>query len=426
MSVVFILCLIFFIMLINKVIFKSYITFESVLPLFYLVLLFFLSSGLYLEREISVISLSVVILFSVVFYAVSFFTLGYCNKKSSTNEIVLNEKSLSRYLSAFSLFLLFYIAYYVPEALQLMLVDSIANYRSSINGFGDDGSVLFGKGIELFVYQFFFKGILVSVSIVSSVIFHIRNVKLPIYIVTLVILLDCIVSFGRFILYYHFVTFVVVGFIYSKLNIRKLLLSTSLLLIFIVIFTLFRFENFSDLVSVVVRNIVGYHVFGFALFDYYLTENMPEVIDVDGLVFLANFQYILQKIINIFGYNLNTFMSTDNYRDLSEFVFLGKDVFDNNVYANAFYTNLLDFYLDAGVFSVLVYTIIISSLYSFLLFKVKSENSILCVFLFSYLFLIVYFGVFNSQLLLMRNVFSLLFLVFLYFLFFKKYKWSLK
>ncbi|MCR9815680.1 hypothetical protein, partial [Vibrio parahaemolyticus] len=219
---------------------------------------------------------------------------------------------------------------------------------------------------------------------------------------------------------------VVVGFIYSKLNIRKLLLSTSLLLIFIVVFTLFRFENFSDLVSVVVRNIVGYHVFGFALFDYYLTENMPEVIDVDGLVFLANFQYILQKIINIFGCNLNTFMSTDNYRDLSEFVFLGKDVFDNNVYANAFYTNLLDFYLDAGVFSVLVYTLIISSLYSFLLFKVKSENSILCVFLFSYLFLIVYFGVFNSQLLLMRNVFSLLFLVFLYFLFFKKYKWSLK
>ncbi|MGR5453717.1 O-antigen polymerase [Vibrio alfacsensis] len=291
----------------------------------------------------------------------------------------------------------------------------MADYRKNVNGFSDGSSLLFGEGFSLFFYQFFFKGILISLSISSSIIFFVKGTKKPLYLTTLIIILDCFVSFGRFIIYYHFISFVVAGFFYKKLNIYKMLKISSLLFCFIVCFTLFRFENFSNIYSVLFRNVIGYHVFGFSLFDEFIKTNHLIVPEWSGSAFLANIQYVVQKILNIIGMNMSTLMSSELYRGLSDFVYLGKDVFGDDVYANAFYTNLLDMYLDAGLLSLFIYSCLISVCYAISLTIAKQDDfNIFKVFLLIYLFLFIYFGVFNSQMLLLRNVFSLILLGFIF------------
>lgn len=412
-----ILLIIFCILIVNKTIYTRFFTIDNSIPIFYLSVLFLFCSKLYLIRDITNTTILTILFFSLLVYAqtIVFTKMGievgstYIKKNVGLDIDKLNRISLS-----LAIFCMLYLAYYLPGALKIFLLDGLSTYRMEVNGFSGDGSILFGKGLTLFFYQFVFKGLVVSLSIISSIIFFQTKKKTLLVCITLVVLFDCIISLGRFIVYYHFIAFMITGLCLGKLSIKQSFKYVFLLITFTLFFTLFRFESFSDLSAVIVRNFVGYHVFGLALFDTAINSSNLVDNNWSGISAFANFQFIVARFLQFAGIENNTFMMSSVYRSLGNFSLVGTDPFGNSVYANAFYTNFYDFFLDGGYYSLVIYCLFLSTLYSLSLMLAKKypTNFILKIF-YIYMFLMLYFGLFNSQFLLVRNVFLLFFLVFL-------------
>lgn len=395
---------------INKYLSNSVVDRFTVIPSLYLVVLAISQSELIYDFNIVNTTTSVIWLYATVFYIFSRLAgslrlnISYHNKNDFLNKNVM--------LGGVVVALLIYYIFYSFKAYDFFVSNGLEGYRVAINGYKGEDSPVFGGGFSLFVYQFIIKGLLTFLSIYTAYHYVKERSLVLIAPLTVVIMLECVVSMGRFPIYAHLFIIVATSSIYGILNFRLLVKSFLIFIVPMIALTLFRFSSFENTLDVILRNLIGYHLFGVGLLNYQLSNSSAIANEWFGPAFGGAVLYFPDKIASLIGFPLETYMFSSAYRHLGEFVSIGVDSNGIAVYANAYYTNLNEMFMDLGYVSLFLYSAILGSIYGFLAKISKiNKDDFLFYSLFIFFLFVNFFGIYNSQFLLIRNVFTFLYII---------------
>ena len=249
------------------------------------------------------------------------------------------------------------IFYLSLKALSLISTMPLYAYRRTVYS---EPEMLMGIK-ELFpLFQLFIEGGLLLLLIISfQWFFQYKSKKLLAYVFIFSCLFS-IIFLGRYSIYRFLILLLIFTFAYSD-NIKstiKIVLVSLLIGSILIAFSVFRSDGLFGIEQVFVKHVVGYHTFGFSLFEYYY-NSAPEFVERTwggGSVF-GSFVYFLSKPFALI-FEFNNYLQSPEYYFQDQFVNLGQyelsgDVVELN--ANAFYTIFTDLYRDFSWLGVLFF-----------------------------------------------------------------------
>lgn len=146
----------------------------------------------------------------------------------------------------------------------------------------------------------------------------------------------------------------------------KVYISLSLMGVVIFYISVFRASSYS-FYELILHYGVGYHTFGFALFDVALSDPSSHLHDLvfPGTTIFSTFDFVLNQLYGILGLKHTPISSYLYANELGQPVFMGYNSFNGREIApNAFYTSLYPIYRDMKVVGLVLVPFIYGYLFS--------------------------------------------------------------
>lgn len=301
---------------------------------------------------------------------INIFTLTYCftmvkynNKKSNK---VINTSSLehSKILRNIQIMLMFILGYY---ALRFHFYSSKLVDASEIRMI--KFTYLFNSYAENVFYNFLVTTLYQITTMILAIFIVNKKVKNSVCIIGIInVILYMLIGYGRMSIYY-FVQYILIAFFLNKdynkvnkkrkLNIKKIILViTSVLVIFLVSLiptavrtgiNIFDFNGiYNRIINTQFESIILYFTGGFRTLDIFLKNGFPNLSYTCGRATLGGIDEIIGTLLNIIGLNISSLNSMlGTYTQIPIDIGVGKTF-------NAFYTCLMNFYLDFGYLGIII------------------------------------------------------------------------
>jgi oligosaccharide repeat unit polymerase len=305
----------------------------------------------------------------IVFIGLIGFLLG-CILALSIKNVKENLNFFSKYenkvLSFFNFFMplsLVIIILLLIKFIWIVIYDPLAISRLALFGTDEEPSIIFGSQQALLIYTIFFKTI-IKILVLFGFLLSIKknNIK---YLLTanLIWLMDSILFLGRGALL-EFIFQIIFYFIICK--ILKISISSKVKKISVFLTVLFLFlaptmsmlrgdEEKVDIKSFLYSQVVNYHTVGYVIFDLELQKSNSRLNSniTFGRASLGGIERLIVLFIRRFDKSIDS-ISGQNGEYLNEFRLLGKNMYGEELYYNAFATLFFTFYLDGGLVFVFV------------------------------------------------------------------------
>ncbi|PTO96259.1 hypothetical protein CWO08_08385 [Vibrio sp. 10N.286.48.B8] len=265
------------------------------------------------------------------------------------------EDNLNRIASKLVLIIGPIIGYLSFKAVHLISTMPLYAYRRTVY---TEPELLMGIKQLFPLFQLFIEGgILLLLLIAFQQLFYSKNKKLIIYCFFFACIFS-IIFLGRYSIYRILVLSLIFSLSFSKdlKSIGKTVLISFLVGSMLIGFSIYRSNGLFGITQVFIKHIIGYHSFGFSLFEYYYT-NSAEYISrtwLGGSLF-GSISYIIFKPIDAI-FNIGSYLQSQDYISQDNFIYLGTYMVGEisvDLLANAFYTLFTDLYRDfswLGVF----------------------------------------------------------------------------
>lgn len=151
-----------------------------------------------------------------------------------------------------------------------------------------------------------------------------------------------------------------------------------LMLCLIFVISYFRASSYG-VYEMILHYGVGYHTFGFSLFDHAINNSSSHVHDwvVPGTTIFATFDFFISQIYKAFNVAYIPVSSYLYSEELGEYVFMGYNNFNGReISPNAFYTSLYPIYRDMKIFGLVLIPLVYGFLFSRFYRRFKVSNNL--------------------------------------------------
>lgn len=295
-------------------------------------------------------------------------------------------------------------------------------------------NALFSSAFETLFFNYIITGIINILSIVFSICLVRKKLKNFLFVLIMCnILIYSLIGYGR-IIYFNILLYIIITMLLSN-NIRNYLNRKFLLkfvlfcFIVFVIFTAMVYmrigkKNLSLGENIVLslknqtEQAIEYLVGEYRLLDNFVQKGFENFdFYTLGRATFAGVEEILLYPIKALGVQVESFNNDISYYT-QKAILIG----ENNSYFNAYYTCIMNYYLDFGILGVIVYPILHSILILFALRNYYTQKNIFSLMLLNFVLLNLFFGVIRWNYQSGTTVFVLSILLLLNF--FKNYKLS--
>ena len=264
---------------------------------------------------------------------------------------------------------------------------------------------LFDSGLEALFFNYVIAGSMYILSIIFSVLLTNKKIKNPIFIFsTITILLYSLIGYSRMI-YLNIVIYIFIN-ILLKPNLKELINVKNIIKIILIGFALIIIlfgmlyarickssapikDNISKTLNNQTEQIIEYSVGGFRLLDHFIKngfENFPRKYTYGQATFAGIEEIILYPIKGI-GVEIDSFNNIIGDYTQKSIKIGAKTNF------NAFYTCVMNFYLDYGLIGVILFPILHSMLIIFSLKQYYLKKDIFSFMLLNFVLLNLFFSI---------------------------------
>lgn len=264
---------------------------------------------------------------------------------------------------------------------------------------------LFSNTMEALFFNYIITGLVNILSIIFSIsLVHKKFKNLVFILIGLNIIIYSLIGYGRMI-YFNIFLYIVINMllkrdIRSYINKKFLVKLVSVCLVVFAIFTSMVYMRIGKKSSSVGENIVlsvknqfeqvvVYLVGEYRLLDYFIENGFEDFKSYTlGRATLAGAEEILLYPIKAFGIDVKSFNNiVSQYTQKS--ILIG----ENNSYFNAYYTCIMNYYLDFGILGVIIFPILHSALIVLALKNYYLQKNVYSLMLLSFALLNLFFGV---------------------------------
>lgn len=392
-------------------------TTRNFITIFHLSMVMVAYSGIYLVNPN--INEGVLFLFFT-FYLSFILTYYLCLPQKSIKKVLLVDLREDFYAIStyFAFIVLIFFLVKSITSYDLIFRQDIAGYRSKAMGFGTD-SILFPSALSLIFYSFFCKGYVLFYSLLGAVSLAVRNHRALVYCIISVLLVffESFISMGRISIYSWLFIYTIAIVMYRKDLYGRFLIGALIILILMIALSTLRYRYGFNLQEFLISNSIGYHSYSINLFSIYLdNEVQVSSVSYNGSAYFANISYMFGKLLSAIGLGLRTYLESTEFMNLGDFVYLGRNVFNKEIYANAFYSHLHSAYLDFGYFGGFIYGVVYGLLFAQSNRYLLEKRSASAFFIFIFINLLLYMSIMNNQMYHVKNVFVVIIFVVVYYL----------
>ena len=284
---------------------------------------------------------------------------------------------------------------------------------------------LFNSSFETLFFNYIITGTIYILSNLFAILLINKKFKnIQFIIITLNIIIYSLIGYGRMtylnIIIYCFNIFLLKGNLKKALTKKNLFKFASICVSIFFVFTAFiYFRTESDKLSLVENikksiydqgeQLIQYSVGGFRLLDDFIKEGFGKFPKFTlGEATFAGAQEIILYPIKGLGFEISSF----NNR-ITEYTQTSIVIGEKSLYFNAFYTSIMNYYLDFGVIGVIMYPILHSILIIYGLKNYYLRKDVFSLLLLNYLLMNLFFSIIRWNYQSGTSVFVLMFLIFL-------------
>lgn len=231
-------------------------------------------------------------------------------------------------------------------------------------------TLLFSNAFETLFYNYIISGALdISIIIFSILLVNKKFKNLTFIIISINVILYTLIGLGRMTIF-EIMIYIFIAFIYTKnlkisLNIKSIFRILTIMLIIFIVFTFMLCIRTKDISISIIDNIklgisnqtsqtIEYFLGGLRMLDYYIVNGFNEF---DGMTYgratFAGIEEIILYPLKGIGFDVNSF--NNMAANIMERPLI---IGEGNHYFNAFYTQIMNFYLDFGMWGVIIYSIL--------------------------------------------------------------------
>lgn len=306
-------------------------------------------------------------------------------QKNETIDKILNSK-LILYLQIILMFILAYYSY----RFNLIVKSTIDASQIRIAAF----TQLFNSYTESILYNYGIVTLYRCMTILTSILIVNKKIKNPICILGIMnIILYMTVGYGRMNLYEFAIFSIITFFIYHsnteiKINLKKMFVLITLIILLLVLSLIplairvginpFDFEKiYNVIIEKQLMQIITYFTGGFRALDIFLYKgfNLSETI-MPGKATFGGIDEFIEIIMTAIGKeytSFNTLVGEITQRDI---------LIGDNIYFNAFYTCIMNFYFDFGDFGIIIGPVIHAMLVGYCTINMCKQKNIISQILF--------------------------------------------
>ncbi len=334
--------------------------------------------------------------FPYIYISVFLFILGNLTQKKTminNNEAVneLEDISLQKTALWISLIIGPIIIYFSVKAVSLITSMPLYAYRRTVY---TEPELLMGIKQLFPMFQLFVEGGLLLLLMISFQQAFYNGKKKLIIVSFIFACIFSIIFLGRYSIYRLLVLSLLFSLSYSKdlKSLAKTILASLIIGLILVGFSIYRSNGLFGVNQVFIKHILGYHSFGFSLFEYYM-QNSPDYLDRTwfGTSVFGSFSYFLTKPLDLIS-NTGSYLTSQDFIDQDIFINLGSYSFNTTsveLNANAFYMIFTDLFRDLSWFGVLIFYPL-GKLATYLQDRVKLNDPIAMLGLMYLSFLIIF------------------------------------
>lgn len=300
------------------------------------------------------------------------------NKRKIDCDVIIKSKWILALEICACVILIYYFFKY------LNIIGSIETSQIRIARF----ELLFNSSFETLFYNYIVSGIVTISTLIFSILLVNKKVKNPMFIViTTNIILYTLIGFGRMtifaLLIYIFFAILITKDIKAIINKKNIAILLTVIFIIFVCFSLIICVRMMDKQQSFLENIVQainnqfnqifeYFLGGIRMFDNFVQNGFPEFQNYTyGRATFAGLEEIILYPIKGIGIDI------DSFNNLAvDIMSRASDVGVNTLYYNAFYTALMNFYLDFGIVGVILFSILHGIFIGVIIKKYEKNNNI--------------------------------------------------
>lgn len=300
--------------------------------------------------------------FLYIYASILLFILGNLTQNKgmiSTNELANEIEDIKLQKTALRISLISgpIILYLSVKAVSLISSMPLYAYRRTVYA---EPELLMGLKQLFPMFQLFIEGgLLLLLMIAFQQVFYNGKKKL-VFISFVCACIFSVIFLGRYSIYRLLVLSLLFALSYSKdiKGLAKTIIVALVIGLILVGFSIYRSNGLFGVSQVFIKHILGYHSFGFSLFEYYI-QNSPDYLDRTwlGTSVFGSFTYFLTKPLDLI-FNTGSYLTSQDYINQDIFINLGSYSF-NDIYvelnANAFYMIFTDLFRDFSWFGVLLF-----------------------------------------------------------------------
>lgn len=330
---------------------------------------------------------------------IAFFSLGFFSdtKKSDygyVNIKLKDSKSLDLFIIGSNFFIFFILVHYLNKF----------NYLLSLSGASDARLIkytagkLFGTYLEYVFFSYIIET-LVYLSVVYCICRYVVENKINLLLVQSVVnvIVFGLIGLGRFIVFDALMFYIVAQLFIARKNnsiksiinkynivIAAVFLSSAILGMTVITASrlgnkVLSFNELLDMAEFTMNQAIMYFIGPFRAFDFFLNAQITDNIGfMFGRATLSGIEEILSNFFLPFGYRWTTANAL-----IGDFT-VPEIIIGSNVSFNAFYTGVMNFYLDGGYIGVVFFAFIYGLVYSRIFHNYKLNYNIFSFCLFVY------------------------------------------
>lgn len=283
---------------------------------------------------------------------------------------------------------------------------------------------LFDNAFETLFFNYIITGIIYLLSNLLAILIVNKRIKnILFFLITANIIIYSLIGYGRMVYFniaiYVFINILLKNDLKKFLNIKTAIKTLSVFIIIFVIFTGLLFarsesnkltttENLQRTLKSQCEQVIEYSVGGFRLLDNFIKNGFDEFTTYTfGRATFAGLEEIVLYPIKATGIEINSFNNIISKYTQKE-ILIG----ENNSYFNAYYTCIMNFYLDFGIIGVIVFPIMHSILIIYGLKNYYKHKNIYSLLLLNYVLLNLFFSIIRWNYQSGTSTFILLILIF--------------